>query len=301
MNNNPQSMFPPRLAMDSEDSGERRRRFLRRHRPPSGRVVTVSSSSQHDNDDSGAVDSVQQPLDFSNKCRRQDRESVGDEKALLCSSTVASCPPSALNRTNNLLLPPGAVVCDEAAHWQPVHLFPSSPPPFFPATATALFAGASPLPLLGLLMRQVAMITAATATNGMGPTAAAFPAGLAMPQLTSLPFASPDILSSNRHPTAESRVGGGGGGDGDIIVSSSSDEQPDATPKDQPGEEQQQEYHRFRQQVLQQLSQQQQQQLVLLSSSPTTTTSTTLLDPKGLAYMERRAGGARALLNMLTL
>jgi hypothetical protein len=274
-------MYPspttPHLA-HAADGGQRFRRC-----PPSGAGPISSSDpaavSKHD--DGNPADSVQ-PLDFSNKVRHHDvppsvAGSVGDEQASLSSMLpAAACLPA--NLTHLLQ----AAVASDAVHFQPVQLFPASPP-LFPA---ALFAS-SPLPLLGLLMRQVAVVSAAAA-NG---AAAAFPAGLTaavFPQLP-LPSSTSEIPSTHQQQsqlaTQVGSGGGGGAGDGDIVVSSSSDDQPGhLDAKDCQGEQQQQ-YHLFRQQILQQLSQQQQQQQ---SSSGSNSSSTTTLDPKGIAYMERR-------------
>jgi hypothetical protein len=200
---------------------------------------SICASPPHNDDSSGSPgvsneseDAVSEPLDFSKKRRRKQHQEQ---------------------------IVPQIAVPDDASSVLGIDCFPAFPPvpPLFPGPLPpALLAG--PLPLLGLLMRHAATVSAAAAAAGR-------------------------TLHGER-----------GVSDGDLIVSSSSDEQLSSVPaQDQYACFRQ----RFLQQLSQQQQQKQQQQQMQqrqqqqqdeedLSNSATSPTSS--LDLKGLAYLERR-------------
>jgi hypothetical protein len=177
-------------------------------------------------------DAVSEPLDFSKKRRRKQHQEQ---------------------------IVPQISVPDDASSMLGVDCFPAFPsvPPLFPGPLPPA------LPLLGLLMRHAATVSAAAAAAG-------------------------------RTFHGESGVS-----DGDLIVSSSSEEQLSSVPAqdqyacfrqrffDQLSQQQQQQQQQQVQQLAQQQRQQQQQdEEDHLSNSATSPTSS--LDLKGLAYLERR-------------
>jgi hypothetical protein len=212
--------------------------------PPVDNNNSICASPPHNDDSSGSPgvsneseDAVSEPLDFSKKRRRKQHQEQ---------------------------IVPQIAVSDDASPMLGVDCFPAFPsvPPLFPGPLPpALLAG--PLPLLGLLMRHAATVSAAAAAAGR-------------------------TLHGER-----------GVSDGDLVVSSSSDERPTTVPaQDQYAcfrqrflqqLNQQQQQKQQQQQQMQQLPQQRQQQQQEeedLSNSATSPTSS--LDLKGLAYLERR-------------
>ncbi len=203
---------------------------------------SICASPPHNDDTSGSSpgvsneseDAVSEPLDFSKKRRRkQQQEQIVPQ---------ISVPDNASSMLG--------LDCFTA--------FPSVPPLFPGPLPPALLA--CPLPLLGLLMRHAATVSAAAAGR---------------------------TLDGER-----------GVSDGDLVVSSSSDERPSSVPAQdqyacfrqrflqQLSQQQQQQLQQQQMQQLPQQRQQQQQDEEDLSNSATSPTSS--LDLKGLAYLERR-------------
>jgi hypothetical protein len=203
---------------------------------------SVCASPPHNDDSSGSPgvsneseDAVSEPLDFSKKRRRKQQQEQ---------------------------IVPQISVADDASSMLGVDCFPAFPsvPSLFPGPLPPALL-ACPLPLLGLLMRHAATVSAAAAAAGR-------------------------TLHGER-----------GVSSGDLIVSSSSDEQLSSVPA--PAQDQYACFRqRFLQQLSQQQQQKQQQQQLPhqrqpqqqneedLSNSATSPTSS--LDLKGLAYLERR-------------
>jgi hypothetical protein len=210
--------------------------------PPVDDNNSICASPPQNDDSSGSPgvsneseDAVSEPLDFSKKRRRKQQQEQ---------------------------IVPQISVSDVASSMLGIDCFPAFPsvPQLFPGPLPPVLL-AGPLPLLGLLMRHAATVSAAAGRT----------------------------LHGER-----------GVGDGDLVVSSSSDEQLSSVPAqdqyacfrqrffEQLSQRQQQKQQQQQQQMqqLQQQRQQQQQDEEDLSNSATSPTSS--LDLKGLAYLERR-------------